>query len=256
MGRTVYICSYWALCLGTSPILCMVDSYSFRMTQLTVSPCVKLSCSPLLSFPIMCPHVIHIITSVFLPLLQWSSRGLGHVLGVNRGCYWGEGCWGNSVMSRWLGHLSGKVSHCLSSCFSAWCVEFSSAMVCLSHFPSPGLVWSSLTGAGCCLCCPFCPEHCKGTSSCCVLWKGGRTSWLSRKRTRGQTLSPLVSGEKAPKRVSLVAQWLRICLLMQGTRVRALVWEDPTCRGATRPVSRNYWACASGACALQQERPR
>ena len=39
---------------------------------------------------------------------------------------------------------------------------------------------------------------------------------------------------------SLVAQWLRICLLMQGTRVRALVWEDPTCRGATRPVSHNY----------------
>ena len=55
---------------------------------------------------------------------------------------------------------------------------------------------------------------------------------------------------------SLVAQWLRICLLMQGTRVRALVWEDPTCHGVTRPVSHNYWACASGACAPQQERPR
>ena len=55
---------------------------------------------------------------------------------------------------------------------------------------------------------------------------------------------------------SLVAQWLTLCLLMQGTRVRALVWEDPTCRGATRPVSQNYWACASGACAPQQERPR
>ena len=55
---------------------------------------------------------------------------------------------------------------------------------------------------------------------------------------------------------SLVAQWLRICLLMQGTRVRALVWEDPTCRGAAGPVSHNYWACASGACAPQQERPR
>ena len=41
-------------------------------------------------------------------------------------------------------------------------------------------------------------------------------------------------------RASLVAQWLRICLPMQGTRVRALVWEDPTCRGATRPVSHNY----------------
>ena len=41
-------------------------------------------------------------------------------------------------------------------------------------------------------------------------------------------------------RASLVAQWLRICLPRQGTRVRALVWEDPTCRGAARPVSHNY----------------
>ena len=41
-------------------------------------------------------------------------------------------------------------------------------------------------------------------------------------------------------RASLVAQWLRIRLPMQGTWVRALVWEDPTCRGATRPVSHNY----------------
>ena len=39
---------------------------------------------------------------------------------------------------------------------------------------------------------------------------------------------------------SLVVQWLRICLLMQGTRVRAPVWEDPTCRRAARPVSHNY----------------
>ena len=36
---------------------------------------------------------------------------------------------------------------------------------------------------------------------------------------------------------SLVAQWLRICLTMQGTRVRALVWEDSTCRGATKPCA-------------------
>ena len=34
---------------------------------------------------------------------------------------------------------------------------------------------------------------------------------------------------------SLVAQWLRICLPMQGAWVRALVWEDPTCRGAAGP---------------------
>ena len=29
---------------------------------------------------------------------------------------------------------------------------------------------------------------------------------------------------------------------MQGTQVRALVWEDPTCHGATKPVRHNYWA--------------
>ena len=39
---------------------------------------------------------------------------------------------------------------------------------------------------------------------------------------------------------SLVAQWLRTCLPMQGTRVRALVQEDPTCRGATEPVRHNH----------------
>ena len=57
-------------------------------------------------------------------------------------------------------------------------------------------------------------------------------------------------------RASLVAQWLGIRLPMQGTRVRAPVREDPTCRGAARPVSHNYWACASGTCAPQRERPR
>ena len=45
--------------------------------------------------------------------------------------------------------------------------------------------------------------------------------------------------KKARGRASLVAQWLRVCLLVQGTRVRALVWEDPTCHGAAGPVSHN-----------------
>ena len=31
-----------------------------------------------------------------------------------------------------------------------------------------------------------------------------------------------------PTRTSLVAQWLRICLPLQGTWVQSLVWEDPT----------------------------
>ena len=39
---------------------------------------------------------------------------------------------------------------------------------------------------------------------------------------------------------SLVAQWLRIHLPMQGTRVRARVREDPTCHRATKPVCHNY----------------
>ena len=48
--------------------------------------------------------------------------------------------------------------------------------------------------------------------------------------------------DTANKRISwasLVAQQLRICLPMQGARVRALVREDPMCRGATKPVCHN-----------------
>ena len=43
---------------------------------------------------------------------------------------------------------------------------------------------------------------------------------------------------------SLVVQWLRIRLPMQGTRVQSLVSEDPTGRGATKPVHHNYQAYA------------
>ena len=65
-----------------------------------------------------------------------------------------------------------------------------------------------------------------------------------------------ISHIKNNLRASLVAQWLRVCLPMQGTRVRALVWEDPTCRRATGPVGHNCWAWVSGASAPQRERPR
>ena len=40
-------------------------------------------------------------------------------------------------------------------------------------------------------------------------------------------------------RTSLMAQWLRIRLPMQGTQVQSLVWEDPTCCGATKPSHHN-----------------
>ena len=56
----------------------------------------------------------------------------------------------------------------------------------------------------------------------------------------GQSLKICFLIYKTEIGASLVAQWLRICLPMQGTRVQALVWEDPTCRRATRPVSHNY----------------
>ena len=46
--------------------------------------------------------------------------------------------------------------------------------------------------------------------------------------------------EKRDSRAFLVVQQLRIHLPMQGTWVRALVWEDSTCCGATKPMGHNY----------------
>ena len=52
-----------------------------------------------------------------------------------------------------------------------------------------------------------------------------------------------------------MAQWLRLHLPIQGTRVGSLAWEDPTFHGATKPLSHNYWARVPRARALQQEEP-
>ena len=41
-------------------------------------------------------------------------------------------------------------------------------------------------------------------------------------------------------KTELWAQWLRICLAMQGTWVQSLVQEDPTCLGASKPARYNY----------------
>ena len=49
-----------------------------------------------------------------------------------------------------------------------------------------------------------------------------------------------ISSLKKESWASLVAKWLRILLPMQGTWVRALVWEDPTCCRAAKPVRHNY----------------
>ena len=48
-----------------------------------------------------------------------------------------------------------------------------------------------------------------------------------------------------------MVQWLRIHLPLQGTWVQSLVREDPTCRGATKPLGHNSCGLHSRACKPQ-----
>ena len=41
---------------------------------------------------------------------------------------------------------------------------------------------------------------------------------------------------------SLAVQWLGLCLPMQATWARFLVWEDCTCRGAAKPGRHDHWS--------------
>ena len=73
-------------------------------------------------------------------------------------------------------------------------------------------------------------SHCWGTKIPQAVWCGkNRTNKNKNKKH-----------EEENQGTSLAAQWLRIHLPMQGTQVRALVREDPTCCGATKPVCQNY----------------
>ena len=85
-----------------------------------------------------------------------------------------------------------------------------------------------------------------------VTWKSHPPApWFSDavwEMKEDRSTMPLKSQEEKLKRkwsqgASLGVQWLRIHLPTQGTRVRAQVREDPTCRRATKPVCHNYWAC-------------
>ena len=58
--------------------------------------------------------------------------------------------------------------------------------------------------------------------------------------SRGEEGMGLLFSKHSESETSLVAQWLRIRLPVQGTWVRSLAREDPTCRGAAKPVSHNY----------------
>ena len=44
---------------------------------------------------------------------------------------------------------------------------------------------------------------------------------------------------------SLIMQWIRICLPMQGPWVQSLVREYSSCLGAAKPMCHNYWAHAA-----------
>ena len=46
--------------------------------------------------------------------------------------------------------------------------------------------------------------------------------------------------QKNEMRTSLVVQWLRISLAMQGILIQPLVGEDPTCHRATKPMRHNF----------------
>ena len=59
----------------------------------------------------------------------------------------------------------------------------------------------------------------------------------------GMLNNPLRVGQNYLCRGFPGGQWLRIRLSMQETWVQALVPEDTTCRGATKPMHHNYWAC-------------
>ena len=64
-------------------------------------------------------------------------------------------------------------------------------------------------------------------------------------------------------RTSLVVQWIRILLPVQGTQVWSLVQEDFTCHGATKLMHHNWWRLLTlgpmshsyGACMLQLQKP-
>ena len=80
-------------------------------------------------------------------------------------------------------------------------------------------------------------------------FKVGRWAWGGvTHRIRKKTDVLLTSKSELPGRwnfqtkqclwygTSLVVQWLRIRVARQGTPVGSLIWKDPTCHGATKPL--------------------
>ena len=124
--------------------------------------------------------------------------------------------------------------------FRVWLFRGSCLLSCKAIFPSvKALVWVSRGLGSSLVSCYLAMWHV-------FLPSGTRISHLSNKEHRfpSRSTKQRTVLKKETTGTSLVAQWFRIRLPMQGTWVRALVREDPTCRGATKPVSHSYWACA------------
>ena len=104
----------------------------------------------------------------------------------------------------------------------------------------------------------------KAAANCRVPWE----------HLSGLSSSGYIQPLRTPTGASLVVQWLRIHLAIQGTLVRSLVQEDPTCCRTTKtapqllsqssrarepkrrsPCPTNTEAHMPTACALQQEKP-
>ena len=83
-------------------------------------------------------------------------------------------------------------------------------------------------------------SNCQGDSAVLMVGPVTRSSSSSPYGTATGLASPVQTLHCDPLSenylgASLVAQWQRICLLMQEMWVQSLVWEDSTCLGATKP---------------------
>ena len=92
------------------------------------------------------------------------------------------------------------------------------------------------------------PILCVFTRNClpdsALRWKRGKccsreesSLWAALSEAPGHLGGTAATAVSTVVRASLVVQWLKIYLLMHGTWVWSLVWEGPTCQGATKPCA-------------------
>ena len=86
----------------------------------------------------------------------------------------------------------------------------------------------------------------KGSDRQCVSYKPGTLPLLicpssPHHYKSSACFTKLSQSLKVMLRANLVGQWLRTCFARQETPVWSLIWEDPTCLKASKPVRRNCW---------------